>query len=77
MEQDQDLAQALIAVVVRNQSGAVLRLRRREKMGAKDTSRENVIWEGRLGDSCLSGCYSKPLGAVVWKRLEPQHLVGC
>lgn len=81
IETDRELVQALPVVIVRNASGAVLRLRRREKSHGSPLHQEIVIWAGghvrredaSNGDSLLQ-CAIRELGEELRLRVEPESL---
>ncbi len=81
VEQDLNLVQALPVVVVRNQSGDVLRLRRREKSEEKILHEKIVIWAGghvrkedaKNGDSLIE-CALRELQEELRLSLEAKDL---
>lgn len=81
VEQNQNFVQALPVVVVRNQSGEVLRLRRREKSEQKILHEKIVIWAGghvrkedaKNGDSLIQ-CALRELQEELRLSLEAKDL---
>ena len=81
VEKDQNFVQALPVVVVRNQSGEVLRLRRREKSEQKILHEKIVIWAGghvrkedaKNGDSLIQ-CALRELQEELRLSLEAKDL---
>lgn len=81
IEADRDLVQALPIVIVRNASGAVLRLRRREKSEDSPLHQKIVIWAGghvrredtSNGDPLLQ-CAMRELGEELRLNVEPESL---
>jgi len=81
VEENQELVQALPVVVVRNKSGEILRLRRREKSEAKILHEKIVIWAGghvrkedaRNGDSLIQ-CALRELQEELRLSLEAKDL---
>ena len=81
VEEDESLLQALPVVVVRNKSGDVLRLRRREKSEQKKLHEEIVVWAGghvRKEDSkdgdALVQCALRELQEELRLNLEAKDL---
>jgi len=81
VEQDKQLVQALPVVVIRNKSGDVLRLRRKERDGENPLHEKLVIWAGgharkedqTNGDTLLQ-CAIRELQEELRLSLEPTEL---
>jgi predicted NUDIX family phosphoesterase len=80
-EQDKEIVQALPVVIIRNKSGDVLRLRRRERDGENPLNEKLVIWAGgharkedqANGDTLLQ-CAIRELQEELRLSLEPDEL---
>lgn len=81
-EANPELVQAIPVVVVRNKTGDVLRLRRKERNGTSRLHEEIVIWagghvrleDGRNGKAILRGAM-RELKEELRLRVEPEELV--
>jgi len=82
VESDKDRVQALPIVVIRNKTGDVLRLRRRERDGANPLHEKIVLWAGghareedKLNGQTLVQCAIRELQEELRLSLDPNELV--
>jgi predicted NUDIX family phosphoesterase len=81
VEKDEESVQALPAVVVRNKSGEVLRLRRKETHAANPLDKKLVVWagghvrveDGDTGDALVQ-CAIRELHEELRLSIEPEEL---
>jgi predicted NUDIX family phosphoesterase/thymidylate kinase len=81
IEKDFDRVQALPVVVVRNASGDILRLRRREKSAANALNEKLVIWAGghvrkedNVDGKSILHCLKRELEEELRLRIEPENI---
>lgn len=81
IERDQSLVQALPVVVVKNASGSILRLKRREARPDNSLHEKLVIWAGghvrsedRTNGDALLHCAAREVQEELRLSVEPEHL---